>query len=108
MSTVYDSEITIHRLSPPLGGLYHYTAKIRLVHGAENGARERLRLPFDEVWGETEEEARRQAEALIARLIGDAATVETAAILRRRGPIGRHASHQEFSSVAGVQSAPNS
>lgn len=79
MSTELGVEITIHRLCPPLGGRYHYAAKIRPVQSSENGASVRFRLPFDEAWGESEDEARQKAAAMVSRLIGRVSVREISA-----------------------------
>jgi hypothetical protein len=71
MFTELGVEITIHRLRPPLGGVYYYAAKIRPVHTGEHGTPVRFRLPFDEVWGESEDETRQKAAAMVARLMGN-------------------------------------
>jgi hypothetical protein len=87
MSTEFGAEITIYRLRPPLGGVYHYAAKIRPVYRSENGARARFRLPFDEVWGESEGEVRRNAAAIIARLVGNVPVGGASAMRRSDGQV---------------------
>ncbi len=71
VSVAYGYEITTHRLRSPIGDVYHFAAKIRRLPESDDGVRWRPRLPFDEAWGETENEARQKAEAMIARLVRD-------------------------------------
>ncbi len=71
VSAAFGYEITTQRLRSPIGGVYHFAAKIRRLRETDDGVRWRPRLPFDEAWGETENEARQQAEEMIARLVRD-------------------------------------
>jgi len=71
----FDSRISVRQLVPPVGGLYHYAAKIEQLCRTTDGAYWRLRMPFAEAWAETEDEARQKAEAMIQRLTADLGTV---------------------------------
>ena len=80
MSSMPSPEISIQRLRPPIGGIYHFAAKVGRLYTTRNGSQERIRLPFVEVWGETEDDARQKADAMIARILGDASTARVDAL----------------------------
>lgn len=58
--TIFDYEIATEKLDQPIGGLYHYMAKIASLYRIEGEKITPMQHGIVEVWGITETDARQK------------------------------------------------